>query len=485
MNRTWGVYPLHGKASDGSRIHVKDKSAVRYVVRWRVNGGEHKRTLKQKGHAETFYKSLISAQDLGLEADERGFPVKIAAPGASTVEGQQPLRAPSSRSFENYCREVWWENEGSNRELKNQTSHRKNMNDAIRWLRYRSGDPRIGTRPHADEGASILLEHLDSDDIKRALNCRRNHNDRNAAVNARRIAEALKQSDDVDVPLEPLTASDRTVQYFWVTLGMIVRAAAASRQADRGCLEGGAAKLAPAPKPQPVSQRIVPSIAEVFDLADAVSELGPRMPDGRRFGERFRALFLTAGTLGPRPGELTAHQPDWFDHADGVTYMTFCATETIHYDKEAGVSGRNVGPLKHRKEGEFRSVPVLSDVADAIKVHFERGYALPDRTFSSSGGTAHLSWGNMTDLYWRPACERVFAGSSKPLLARMEPKTLRKAAITFWLDSGIDLMQAAEWAGHSEDVAQRYYAGRVSPGFAREAAMLAAGADNARLHVAA
>ncbi|MDR7252774.1 integrase [Nocardioides sp. BE266] len=364
-------------------------------------------------------------------------------------------------------------------EEKNRAGHRKNMKDAIAWLRYRDGDPRVGAKPDTELGASIRLDDLDSDDIKYALRRRRNHNDRTTAVNDRQIAAAVEKHHDIALDLAPIAASDRTVQAFWVTLKMIIRSAAASRQVDRACLEGGAA-MAPRPKRQPVSQRLVPSIQEVFDLADAISELGPRMADGRRAGERLRALVLVGGTLGGRPGELAAHHPEWIDVEDDLTHVIFRGSETPFYDREAGVAGRKIRPLKHRQVGEFRAVPALADVAEVLTTHIERGYCLADRTFTSPTGTAPLTWGNITSIYWRPACERVFGGSGKAELAAMPPKTLRKAAITFWLDSGISLSQAAEWAGHSEDVAQRYYAGRVSPGFAREAALLAQGAANQR-----
>jgi integrase len=479
MNITWGVYGLQGKTAGGVHVSANDRLAKRWFIRWRVNGRAHKRTFDRKGHAKTFQESLISAKAQGLDADERGFPVANAGGGSEgTSVGRGAVR--NSRSFESYCVEVWWPNIGADMGEKNRAGHRKNMRDAIAWLRYRDGDPRVGAKPNAEVGLSIRLDDLDSDDIKYALRCRRGHNDRATAANQRRISAAVDYSDDVTVELLPAIASDRTVQAFWVTLGMIVRSAAASRQADRGCLEGGAAALAPRPKRQPVSTRLVPSIQEVFDLADAIAQLGPRMPDGRPAGERFRALVLAGGTLGARPGELVAHQPEWFDRADGITYMVFNGTEAPFYDREAGVRGRTVRPLKHREVGDFRAVPALEEVASALRLHLDRGYNRPDRTFSSFTGTARLTWGNITDAFWRPACEKVFANSDKPALAHMSPKTLRKAAITFWLDSGISLSQAAEWAGHSEDVAQRYYAGRVSPGFAREAAMLARGAADVR-----
>ena len=52
----------------------------------------------------------------------------------------------------------------------------------------------------------------------------------------------------------------------------------------------------------------MPSVDEVFELADAISQLGPLMTNGHHAGDRFRSLILCAGTLGPRPGELVAHQ---------------------------------------------------------------------------------------------------------------------------------------------------------------------------------
>tara|TARA_B100000678_G_scaffold291013_1_gene305803 strand:+ start:1556 stop:1774 length:219 start_codon:yes stop_codon:yes gene_type:complete len=66
----------------------------------------------------------------------------------------------------------------------------------------------------------------------------------------------------------------------------------------------------------------------------------------------------------------------------------------------------------------------------------------------------------------------VFAGTDKANLATMPPKTLRKAAITWWADSGIPTALAADWAGHSEEVAARYYAGRASNDYTREVALL-------------
>ena len=183
--------------------------------------------------------------------------------------------------------------------------------------------------------------------------------------------------------------------------------------------------------------------------------------------------MLAGGSLGPRPGELVAHRPSWIEWDDTVV-VRFEESGTRVYDPEEGVAGLQIGPLKQRGIGDWREVPALTVVADALKLHIERGYSTPEHTWTGAHGAA-LDWGNIMKTYWRPAAQKVFGGTSKAHLVTMTPKILRKSAITFWLDSKINPMLAAEWAGHSEDVMKRYYASRTSATFEREAAMLAAG----------
>jgi hypothetical protein len=40
--------------------------------------------------------------------------------------------------------------------------------------------------------------------------------------------------------------------------------------------------------------------------------------------------------------------------------------------------------------------------------------------------------------FWHPALERVFAGTAKSSLIGSSPQILRKTAITWWADSGIN-----------------------------------------------
>lgn len=472
----WGIYPIRtvGKRQAGES---SSRDEVKWQVRWRVEGVARKRTFARKGHAKDFHDRLTVASVNGWHADLRGYPVDPAGqtstgrtittqPAEAHPDTETQLRA--GLSFADYCTTTWWPINETRFKGKNLLGHRRNMRVAIDLMTYPPADPRCDGRPGTGAGESILLGDLVADDVRRALVRRRSVNGRTAAVNQRTMTKALTQNL-TDISIAPETASDATVRAFYITLSLILRDAASSQHLSGDPLNGTAV-FARAPKPGRVTDRLVPSLAEIFDLADAIAELGPII-GGRPAGERYRSLILTAGTIGARPGELTAHRPEWILFGD-PTRVRLHRSETPLYDTETGLRGRNEGPLKQRSLDEWREIPTIDEVADALREHIERGYPGRDRTWTSPTGRGHLDWGNIRDDYWRPACSKVFAGTDKANLATMPPKTLRKAAITWWADSGIPTALAADWAGHSEEVAARYYAGRASNDYTREVALL-------------
>ena len=120
--------------------------------------------------------------------------------------------------------------------------------------------------------------------------------------------------------LEEESASPATLRAFFVTLNMIIASAKASNHVTSDPMHG-VSKMAPKPRPRRLTQRLVPSVDEVLS-AEAIAQIGPLMSNGRPTGDRFRALILVAGTAGPRPGELVAHQPAWMDW-EGTGTITF------------------------------------------------------------------------------------------------------------------------------------------------------------------
>ncbi|MBD3924315.1 hypothetical protein IEZ26_06750 [Nocardioides cavernae] len=472
---TWGVYGIRGRLANGTETDSSDKRAKAYFIRWRVDGVRKRRTFRQKGHATTFRDELEKARLFAWAADERGWPVDPSRPVQPTMS-EQPDAAGGmkpghwmSHTLESYVWEVWWPTLTKTLGDKNRLGHRRNAEVAVELLRYAAGDRRLDSRHLA--GASISLSHLVADDLKAAVVARRSINGRTAAVNRRRIEAAKSSGQDVtDLELSPEVASITTVRSFAVTLGMIVKAAAESKHVPADLMNGVMA-LAPKPQAARLSARLVPNIDEVFELSAAIASLGPKMMDGRPTGERFRSLILAAGTLGPRPGELVAHRPEWTTCA-GRGLVRFHRTEAAVYDTKEGSAGRRDRELKHRLPDDYRDIPVLDEVAEALQLHLERGYGSVERTWLSPTGRGHLDWGNVDEKYWRPALVKVFAGTSKHALVHASPKILRKAAITWWLERGVAPAVAAEWAGHTEEVMQIYYASRSSQTWATEAQML-------------
>ena len=225
-----GGLPVRAKLQDGTHVEANDRRAVRWFVRWRVYGGERKRTFRQKGHAAAFHKELTKAQVMGWDADDRGWPLEPTTGGGMPSTGEAAVDDAATITFEKYCEDVWWPMmraafDGD----KNRIGHRGNMRMAVQLLRYRAGDPRVGRKTGAKVGESIRLDDLRADDLRLLMVQRRGTNGRTAAVNARRIAAAIASGEeDVEVELLPEEASAATVRAFYITVGMIVRAATKS-----------------------------------------------------------------------------------------------------------------------------------------------------------------------------------------------------------------------------------------------------------------
>ncbi len=474
MNHTWGVYEVRGRLAGGEECPANNRKAVSYFVRWRVNGTKRRRSFRTKGHAATFRDLLLRAKLNGWAADERGWPVDpqlpVVAQPTEPVAPEQPL----SRTVEQYINDVWWPTISATLADKSRLGHRRNADLAIQLLRLQEGDPRIG--PTSVAGDSIRLASWTSDDTKAALAARRRINGRVAARNQRLLDAAASDPTVTEVTLAPEECSPATLRAFKITLGMIAKAAIASGRVS-GDPMADTARHAPKPRPSKRRERLVPDLQELFDLADAIGSLGPLMPNGRPRGERFRSLILVAGTTGPRPGELVAHRPEWIDWDCEPAVIRFHRTEAAVYGSvlTEAERGRRERQLKHSDEDESRLVPMIGDVASALREHFERGYASPSRTWLSPTGRGHLDFGNLVEDYWRPALAEVFTGSPKAALLDASPKILRKTAITWWADCGINQSEAADWAGHSEEVARLYYASRASTTFRREVSLLEAG----------
>ncbi|GAA4215595.1 tyrosine-type recombinase/integrase [Microbispora amethystogenes] len=181
--------------------------------------------------------------------------------------------------------------------------------------------------------------------------------------------------------------------------------------------------------------------------------------DSRR-GERMEAFFGCMYYAALRPEEAVdlrrEHLVSLPDDGWGEMRLT-------NAEPRAGSRWTNSGrprerrALKHRAEGETRSVPIHPELVTLLRTHLKAYGTGPDgRVFIGPRG------GIMTDRAYlkvfHDAREKAFSAAEavSPLMA--VPYALRHAAVSTWLNAGVPAPQVAEWAGHSVDVLLRVYA---------------------------
>jgi len=113
--------------------------------------------------------------------------------------------------------------------------------------------------------------------------------------------------------------------------------------------------------------------------------------------------------------------------------------------------------LKHRTEGDTRTVPAQPELVRLLRHHLQQFGTVPDaRLFSRlrGGGLATVTYRRA----WIKARQAALtpAEQASPLVRR--PYDLPHACLSTWLNGGVYPTQVAEWAGHSVDVLLRIYA---------------------------
>jgi integrase len=114
--------------------------------------------------------------------------------------------------------------------------------------------------------------------------------------------------------------------------------------------------------------------------------------------------------------------------------------------------------LKHRALGVGRTVPCSPELTAILHRHLARNGIAPDgRLFRGARSGGRLS-STVYGRAWAKAREAAFTPEvvTSPLAKR--PYDLRHAAVSTWLNAGVEATRVAEWAGHSVAVLLRVYA---------------------------
>lgn len=114
--------------------------------------------------------------------------------------------------------------------------------------------------------------------------------------------------------------------------------------------------------------------------------------------------------------------------------------------------------LKHREPGTGRTVPCSPELTAILHRHLnEHGTAPDGRLFRGSRNGGRLA-SSVYGRAWATAREVTFTPDvvASPLAKR--PYDLRHAAVSTWLNAGVEATRVAAWAGHSVAVLLRVYA---------------------------
>lgn len=118
---------------------------------------------------------------------------------------------------------------------------------------------------------------------------------------------------------------------------------------------------------------------------------------------------------------------------------------------------RDSRQLKHRPKGEVRVVPIAPPLTKLLNDHLrEFGTAADGRLFRAPKGG--LLGDKLYGGIWRASRQASLTSQEAASPLAQRPYDLRHAAVSTWLNAGVDPTLVAAWAGHSVQVLLQVYA---------------------------
>ncbi|MCA2229964.1 tyrosine-type recombinase/integrase [Nonomuraea aurantiaca] len=205
-----------------------------------------------------------------------------------------------------------------------------------------------------------------------------------------------------------------------------------------------------------VDRRCVINPAQARELLVSLSYVGSWH---RARGRRLVAFFATLYFAGLRPAEAIAiREADCFLPEEGWGLLTLEVTRPSSGKQwtDSGTVHDQRG-LKQRGEREVRPVPIPPELVRILRAHLEEfGTAMDGRLFRNErGGVLGASTYSRA---WEEA--RRFALTPQQVVSPLagKPYDLRHAALSTWLNAGVDATVVAERAGNSVEVLLKRYA---------------------------
>lgn len=449
--RIWSVQPY------------ERKRGRTYGVRWSVANERQHRTFTSRALADSFRAELITATRQGTLFDvESGLPLSAATrqegtKGATWYEhacdyvdaGWSRLAPSSRRSIADVLATITPALLPLSRDRPQQGQLRAALYQwSFNTARRKAGPP--------DPALVPVVRWVDRNSLP--LNTVED------PVALRQVLDALAVNLDGKPAAATVVARRRTALYSALRLAV-----------ERGRLPGNPLDSLRWKAPRmaaSVDMRSVVNHEQARALLAAVRSQGPR-------GERLIAFFGCMYYSALRPAEASElREGDLLLPPDGVGWGELRLHRSSPATARSWADAGEQAPrqLKHRALKDVRPVPCPPPLTRLLVDHLrEHGTAADGRLFRALRDGGQLP-DSVYGRVWEKARQTALtsAEAKSPLAAR--PYDLRHAAVSTWLNAGVDPTQVAEWAGHSVAVLLRVYAkcivGRDELARQRVAAML-------------
>ncbi|WP_243790188.1 tyrosine-type recombinase/integrase [Saccharopolyspora gloriosae] len=410
-----------------------------YRVRWRVGTHEHHESFKGKTLASSFHAQLVTAASKGeaFLVDEPGLPVSMTRATANQMSW-----------FDFACAyvDMKWPHTSP--------GHRKSTADSLivitsALLTTENGKPdqKVTNSALRTAFSSRARNGEHPDEIRRALRWIADHTHKVSALAKPELLRDVLRALDLKQSGEraaPDTIRLRRTTFRGAIDYAIEKKLLTANPLDEVKVNRNTATL------KQVDRRSVANPFQARMLLHAV----------QKRSDRLTAFFALLYYAALRPEEATnigkrnlaIPAEGW-----GELHLDKATPEIAEPWSDSGARSepRN---LKHRVDSTGRVVPCPPELTALLHRHIAKHGTAPDgRLFAGVRNGGRLG-SSVYGRVWAQARADVFTKEvqSSPLAKR--PYDLRHAAVSTWLNAGVEATRIAEWAGHSVHVLLRVYA---------------------------
>lgn len=430
--KIWALQTRYKTDDKGKRI------PARYVVRWTVDGQRFEPSFRSRAQADSFRSELLAAARKGEPFDtDTGRPISHA----------QKISKATWYEFACTYADMKWEDSSP--------KYRSSIADSLTtitlaMLQNNKQQPPTGTLSPALRRA--FNKNLRESDLP----SEQAHALRWVSRNTRPLTD-LAKTDVLRAVLAELDrkrngerAAHDTVRLRRITLGNALDYAVERELLHKNPLREMKTRKHTAVLKQVDRRSVVNPIQARTLLLAVKEEVAPRL-------YAFFALLYFAALRPEEAANIRKHNLSLPEAGWGEIHLDKAAPEIGKAWTDSGKRGEQRS-LKHRHDGQGRTVPCSDELTAILHWHLEtHGTASDGRLFwgERSGGTLG---GTVYARAWKRARQVAFTQeiAASPLAQR--PYDLRHAAVSTWLNATGDPVRVAEWAGHSVHVLLKVYA---------------------------